>query len=80
MPSRCRIERSRDAGEGFHIIPPESAKAPHVFDLQKGFFDKNRKKRSSHADSKRIFKLRATTIEERDMWIEKLRLSAGVYY
>ncbi|GAB9469357.1 hypothetical protein Gpo141_00006637 [Globisporangium polare] len=76
----CRIERSRDAGEGFHIIPPESAKAPHVFDLQKGFFDKNRKKRSSHADSKRVFKLRATTIEERDMWIEKLRLSAGVYY
>lgn len=51
-----------------------------MFDLQKGFFDKNRKKRSSHVDSKRVFKLRAQTIEERDAWMEKLRQSAGVYY
>ncbi|KAF1330133.1 Interferon-induced guanylate-binding protein 1-like, partial [Globisporangium splendens] len=76
----CRIEPSKDAGEGFHIIPPEASKGSHVFNLQKGLFAKNRKKRSSHADSHRVFKLRAQTIEERDTWIDKLRQSSGVYY
>ncbi|KAJ0409148.1 hypothetical protein ATCC90586_004681 [Pythium insidiosum] len=69
----CRIEPSMDAGEGFNIIPPESGKSSHVYELQKGLFDKNSKKRSSQADNGRIFKLRAQSIEERDAWIEKLR-------
>lgn len=76
--TRCRIEQSRDAGEGFEIIPPASAKESHVVQVQKGFFDKNRRKRSSHADSKRVFKLRAQTIEERDEWMSTLRQSAGL--
>ncbi|GLD93036.1 hypothetical protein PINS_up001628 [Pythium insidiosum] len=73
----CRIEPSMDAGEGFNIIPPESGKSSHVYELQKGLFDKNSKKRSSQADNGRIFKLRAQSIEERDAWIEKLRHCAG---
>ncbi|TYZ60574.1 hypothetical protein PybrP1_006531 [[Pythium] brassicae (nom. inval.)] len=76
----CRIEQSRDAGEGFEIVPPPSGKQSHVYEVQKGFFDKNRRKRSSHSDSKRVFKLRAQTIEERDAWMSKLRLSVGLRY
>ncbi|KAE9030979.1 hypothetical protein PR003_g9965 [Phytophthora rubi] len=72
----CRIDPSRDAGEGFDITPGKSA---HVFELQKGFFEKNSKKRQSAADSGRIFKLRAQTIKERDVWIDKLREAAGGY-
>ncbi|GMF17801.1 unnamed protein product [Phytophthora fragariaefolia] len=72
----CRIDPSRDAGEGFDITPGKSA---HVFELQKGFFEKNSKKRSSAADSGRVFKLRAQTIKERDVWIDKLREAAGGY-
>ncbi|EGZ23816.1 hypothetical protein PHYSODRAFT_478442 [Phytophthora sojae] len=72
----CRIDPSRDAGEGFDITPGKSA---HVFELQKGFFEKNSKKRSSAADSGRVFKLRAQTIKERDAWIDKLREAAGGY-
>ncbi|KAJ8556669.1 hypothetical protein ON010_g9296 [Phytophthora cinnamomi] len=72
----CRIDPSRDAGEGFDITPGKSA---HVFELQKGFFEKNSKKRSSAADSGRVFKLRAQTIKERDVWIDKLREAAGSY-
>ncbi|RLN36607.1 hypothetical protein BBJ28_00003974 [Nothophytophthora sp. Chile5] len=60
----CRIDPSRDAGEGFNIIP---GKAAHVFELQRGLFEKNSKKRSSTADSGRTFKLRAQSIEERDV-------------
>lgn len=73
---RCRVDPSRDAGEGFNITPGKSA---HVFALQRGLFEKNSKKRSSAADSGRIFKLRAQNIQERDVWIEKLRQAAGGY-
>jgi hypothetical protein len=76
---RCRIEPSRDAGEGFNIIPPASGKQAHVFELHQGIFEKNTKKRSSTADSGRTFKLRAQSIEERDVWINKLRKAAGGY-
>ncbi|KAL7689513.1 putative guanylate-binding protein [Plasmopara halstedii] len=72
----CKIDPSRDAGEGFDITPGKSA---HVFELQRGLFEKNSKKRSSAADSGRIFKLRTQTIQERDMWMEKLRQAAGGY-
>lgn len=72
----CRIDPSRDAGEGFNIIPGKQA---HVFELQKGFFEKNSKKRSSAADSGRTFKLRAQSIQERDLWMDKLRQAAGGY-
>ncbi|KAG7394503.1 hypothetical protein PHYBOEH_005082 [Phytophthora boehmeriae] len=72
----CQIDPSRDAGEGFNIVPGKKA---HVFELQKGFFEKNSKKRSSAADSGRTFKLRAQNIQERDVWIEKLRQAAGGY-
>ncbi|KAF4323444.1 hypothetical protein BBO99_00000023 [Phytophthora kernoviae] len=72
----CRIDPSRDAGEGFNIVPGKQA---HVFELQKGFFEKNSKKRSSAADSGRTFKLRAQNIQERDVWIDKLRQAAGGY-
>ncbi|RLN80567.1 hypothetical protein BBJ28_00000167 [Nothophytophthora sp. Chile5] len=74
--TRCRIDPSRDAGEGFNIIP---GKAAHVFELQRGLFEKNSKKRSSAVDSGRTFKLRAQSIEERDVWINKLRQAAGGY-
>jgi hypothetical protein len=50
-----------------------------VFELQKGLFEKNSKKRSSMADSGRVFKLRAKNIQERDVWIDKLRQAAGGY-
>ncbi|CAI5704223.1 unnamed protein product [Peronospora effusa] len=70
----CRVDPSRDAGEGFNITPGKSA---HVFALQRGLFEKNSKKRSLAADSGRIFKLRAQNIQERDVWIEKLREAAG---
>lgn len=72
----CRIDPSRDAGEGLDITP---GKAAHVFALQRGLFEKNSKKRSSAADTGRIFKLRAQNIQERDIWIDKLRLAAGGY-
>ncbi|OWZ22091.1 NADdependent malic enzyme [Phytophthora megakarya] len=72
----CKIDPSRDAGEGFDITPGKSA---HVFELQRGFFEKNSKKRSSAADSGRVFKLRAQNIQERDVWIDKLRQAAGGY-
>lgn len=74
---RCKVETSRDAGEGFNIIPPGDGRTPHVFGLQKGLFEKNSKKKSSYADSGRIFKLRAQTIDERNMWVDKLRECAG---
>ncbi|CAI5743435.1 unnamed protein product [Hyaloperonospora brassicae] len=72
----CRIDPSRDAGEGLDITP---GKAAHVFALQRGLFEKNSKKRSSAADTGRIFKLRAQNIQERDIWIDKLRQAAGGY-
>ncbi|KAF1793131.1 P-loop containing nucleoside triphosphate hydrolase [Phytophthora cactorum] len=72
----CKVDPSRDAGEGFDITPGKSA---HVFELQRGFFEKNSKKRSSAADSGRVFKLRAQNIQERDKWIDKLRQAAGGY-
>ncbi|KAL4175828.1 hypothetical protein KRP22_000787 [Phytophthora ramorum] len=72
----CRIDPSRDAGEGFDITPGKSA---HVFELQRGLFEKNSKKRSSAADSGRVFKVRAQTIQERNVWIDKLRQAAGGY-
>uniref|UniRef100_M4BR77 PH domain-containing protein n=1 Tax=Hyaloperonospora arabidopsidis (strain Emoy2) TaxID=559515 RepID=M4BR77_HYAAE len=72
----CRIDPSRDAGEGLDITPGKSA---HVFALQRGLFEKNSKKRSSAADTGRIFKLRAQNIQERDVWIDKLRQAAGGY-
>lgn len=73
---RCKIDPSRDAGEGFDITPGKSA---HVFELQRGLFEKNSKKRSSAADSGRVFKLRTQNIQERDMWMYKLRQAAGGY-
>eukprot|EP00644_Phytophthora_capsici_P004362 jgi/Phyca11/7195/fgenesh1_pm.PHYCAscaffold_17_\ len=72
----CKIDPSRDAGEGFDITPGKSA---HVFELQRGLFEKNSKKRSSASDSGRVFKLRAQNIQERDVWIDKLRQAAGGY-
>ncbi|KAG7385312.1 hypothetical protein PHYPSEUDO_001614 [Phytophthora pseudosyringae] len=72
----CKIDPSRDAGEGFDITPGKSA---HVFELQRGLFEKNSKKRSSAADSGRVFKVRAQNIQERDVWIDKLRQAAGGY-
>lgn len=50
-----------------------------MFELHQGIFEKNTKKRSSTADSGRTFKLRAQSIEERDVWINKLRKAAGGY-
>ncbi|CAH0520096.1 unnamed protein product [Peronospora belbahrii] len=72
----CRVDPSRDAGEGFNITPGKSA---HVFVVQRGLFEKNSKKRSSAVDSGRVFKLRAQNIQERDVWIDKLRQAAGGY-
>jgi hypothetical protein len=73
----CRVEPSVDAGEGFDIIPPQSGS--HVYELQRGLFDKNSRKKSSYADNGRVFKLRALSIEERDNWMKALRASAGGY-
>ncbi|KAF1783552.1 P-loop containing nucleoside triphosphate hydrolase [Phytophthora cactorum] len=63
----CKVDPSRDAGEGFDITPGKSA---HVFELQRGFFEKNSKKRSS---------AQIANIQERDKWIDKLRQAAGGY-
>ncbi|DAZ94136.1 TPA: hypothetical protein N0F65_010380 [Lagenidium giganteum] len=73
----CKIEPSRDAGEGFDIIPPDTGTGGHVLELHKGILEKSSKKRFSQADNGRIFKLRAQSIEERDKWIETLRRVAS---
>ena len=72
----CRIELAQDAGEGFDICP-SGAKKNHVFEHQRGLFDKNAKRKTTLSDHGRVFRLRATTIDERDKWVQRLRQCAA---
>ncbi|ETW07807.1 hypothetical protein H310_02236 [Aphanomyces invadans] len=67
------IKDSEDAGEGFEVWPPSTGQA--VYDYKQGLFgsDPTLGRRKVDSDSERIFYLRASTMEVKDQWVERLR-------
>ncbi|RHZ16168.1 hypothetical protein DYB31_002564 [Aphanomyces astaci] len=67
------IKDSADAGEGFEVWPPSTGQA--VYDYKQGLFgsDPTLGRRKVDGDSERIFYLRASTMEVKEQWVERLR-------
>ncbi|CAK4762045.1 unnamed protein product [Aphanomyces euteiches] len=69
----CEIKDSMDAGEGFEVWPPSTGQA--VYDYKQGLFgsDPTLGRRKVDGESDRIFYLRASTMEVKEQWVERLR-------
>ncbi|OQR93013.1 hypothetical protein ACHHYP_03040 [Achlya hypogyna] len=73
----CDVRESMDAGEGFEIWPPLGGQGT-VYDYKQGMFssEASTARRKVDSDSDRKFYLRATTVEIKEQWVQRLRLAA----
>ncbi|OQR81730.1 hypothetical protein THRCLA_11458 [Thraustotheca clavata] len=73
----CDVRESTDAGEGFEIWPPLGGQGT-VYDYRQGIFasESSTARRKVDSDSDRKFYLRASTVEIKEQWVERLRQAA----